>query len=163
MPLVYDQLRQLAAHKMALQTPGQTLQATALVHEAYLKLVGSENQCWVHRGHFIATAAEAMRQILVDNARRKQRVKHGGQQQRIDLDEIEIAVEADDDKILLVHEALTRLAQEDPLKAEVVKLHFFVGLTHSETAQVLDLSEKTVRRHWNFARVWLYQAISAAP
>ena len=147
---------------MAHQPPGQTLQATALVHEAYLRLVASENQSWDHRGHFFAAAAEAMRHILVDNARRKQRAKHGGNMQRLDVDEVEIAAEPDDEKLLLVHEALDKLAAEDPAKAEVVKLHYFVGLTHAETAQVLNISEKTVRRHWNFARVWLYQAIEAA-
>ena len=162
LPLVYQELRRLAAQKMAQQPPGQTLQATALVHEAYLRLVASENQSWDHRGHFFAAAAEAMRHILVDNARRKQRAKHGGTMQRLDLDEIEIAAEPDDEKLLLVHEALDKLAADDPVKAEVVKLHYFVGLTHAETAQVLNLSEKTVRRHWNFARVWLYQAIETA-
>ena len=162
LPLVYQELRKLAAAKMAHQPPGQTLQATALVHEAYLRLVASENQSWDHRGHFFAAAAEAMRHILVDNARRKQRAKHGGNLRRLDVDEIEIAAEPDDEKILLVHEALDKLAADDPVKAEVVKLHYFVGLTHAETAQVLNISEKTVRRHWNFARVWLYQAIEAA-
>ena len=162
LPLVYTELRKLAAAKMAHQPPGQTLQATALVHEAYLRLVASENQSWDHRGHFFAAAAEAMRHILVDNARRKQRAKHGGNLQRLDVDEIEIAAEPDDEKLLLVHEALDQLAAEDPVKAEMVKLHYFVGLTHAETAQVLNISEKTVRRHWNFARVWLYQAIEAA-
>ena len=162
LPLVYQELRRLAAQKMAQQPPGQTLQATALVHEAYLRLVASENQNWDHRGHFFAAAAEAMRHILVDNARRKQRAKHGGDQQRVDVDAVEIAAEVDDEKLLLVHEALEKLAKEDSVKAEVVKLHFFVGLTHAEAAQVLNISEKTVRRHWKFARVWLYQAIEAA-
>ena len=162
LPLVYQELRRLAAHKMAQQPPGQTLQATALVHEAYLKLVASERPNWDGRGHFFAAAAEAMRHILVDNARRKQRAKHGGNQQRLDVDAIEIALEVDDEKLLQVHEALDKLVLEDPVKAEVVKLHYFVGLTHAESAQVLNISEKTVRRHWNFARVWLYHAIQEA-
>lgn len=162
LPLIYEELRKLAAHKMAQQPPGQTLQATALVHEAYLKLVASERPNWDSRGHFFAAAAEAMRHILVDNARRKQRAKHGGNQQRLDVDVIEIAAHDDDDKLLQVHEALDKLALEDAVKAEVVKLHYFVGLTHAESAQVLNISEKTVRRYWNFARVWLYQSIQAA-
>ena len=159
LPLVYRELRRLATGKMASQAPGQTLQATALVHEAYLRLVGSGHQSWESRGHFFAAAAEAMRHILVDRARRKKRAKHGGELQRLDIDVVEIATEGDDEKILLVHEALNKLAAEDPVKAEVVKLHYFAGLTHQETAQALKLSEKTVRRHWNFARVWLYRSI----
>jgi RNA polymerase sigma factor (TIGR02999 family) len=159
LPLVYDELRRLAMAKMANQAPGQTLQATALVHEAYLRLVGADRQNWADRKHFFAAAAEAMRHILVDNARRKQRAKHAGGQQRLELNEIEIAAPAADEKLLLVNEALEALALEDPLRAEVVKLRYFVGLTHAESAQVLELSEKTVRRHWEFARVWLYGAI----
>jgi len=159
LPLVYQELRRLAANKMAAQAAGQTLQATALVHEAYLRLVGSGDHSWNSRSHFFAAAAEAMRHILVDRARRKKRAKHGGELQRLDLDVVEIAAEGDDEKILLVHEALNKLAAQDPVKAEVVKLHYFAGLTHEETAQVLKLSEKTVRRHWTFARVWLYRSI----
>ncbi len=162
LPLIYQELRRLAASKMALQAPGQTLQATALVHEAYLRLAGTGHHSWDSRGHFFAAAAEAMRHILVDRARRKTRVKHGGEFQRLDIDVVEISDEGNDEKILLVHEALDKLAAEDPVKAEVVKLHYFAGLTHQETAQVLKLSEKTVRRHWNFARVWLYHSIRAA-
>ena len=159
LPLVYEELRRLARAKMAQQPPGQTLQATALVHEAWLRLVHSDRPRWQGRTHFFAAAAEAMRHILVDAARRKQRVKHGGSQQRVDANEVEISAGTDDEKLLLVHEALEKLALEDPLRAEVVKLHFFVGLTHAEAAEVLHLSEKTVRRHWNFARVLLYQTI----
>jgi RNA polymerase sigma factor (TIGR02999 family) len=162
LPLVYEELRRIARSKMAQQSPGQTLQGTALVHEAWLRLVGSDRQNWAGRHHFFAAAAEAMRHILVDAARRKQRAKHGGNQQRVDVDEIDIAAGVDDEKLLLVHEALEKLAVEDPLRAEVVKLHYFVGLTHAETAEVMQLSEKTVRRHWTFARVWLYQVIEAA-
>jgi RNA polymerase sigma factor (TIGR02999 family) len=159
LPLVYDELRHLARSRMAQQPPGQTLQATALVHEAWLRLAGSETQRWQGRAHFFAAAAEAMRHILVDRARRKRRAKHGGGQQLADVNDLEIAADTDDEKLLQVHEALEKLALEDPVRAEVVKLHFFVGLTHAETAEVLRLSEKTVRRHWNLARVWLYRAI----
>ena len=162
LPLVYEELRRLARSKMAQQPPGHTLQATALVHEAWLRLVGSQRQEWQGRSHFFAAAAEAMRHILVDAARRKQRAKHGGNQQRVDVNEVEIAAGVDDEKLLLVHEALEKLMLEDPLRAEVVKLHYFVGLTHSETADVLQLSEKTVRRHWSFARVLLYQMIQGS-
>jgi RNA polymerase sigma factor (TIGR02999 family) len=162
LPLVYEQLRALARSKMAQQGPGHTLQATALVHEAWLRLVGSERKDWQGRSHFFAAAAEAMRHILVDNARRKQRFKHGGGQERVDLDNVEIAAGTDNEKVILVHEALEKLAMEDPIRAEVVKLHYFVGLTHAESAELLQISEKTVRRHWNYARVWLYQAIHAA-
>lgn len=162
LPLIYQELRRLAASKMVSQAPGQTLQATALVHEAYLRLAGTGHHSWNSRGHFFAAAAEAMRHILVDRARRKMRAKHGGEFQRLDIDVVEIAAEGGDEKVLFVHEALDKLAAEDPVKAEVVKLHYFAGLTHQETAQVLKLSEKTVRRHWNFARVWLYQSIRSA-
>lgn len=162
LPLIYQELRRLAAGKMAFQAPGQTIQATELVHEAYLRLVGSGHHSWNSRGHFFAAAAEAMRHILVDRARRKKRAKHGGEFQRLDIDVVELAAEGDDEKVLLMHEALNKLAAEDPVKAEVVKLHYFAGLTHQETAQVLQLSEKTVRRHWNFARVWLYRSIQSA-
>ena len=159
LPLVYQELRRLAATKMASQAPGHTLQATALVHEAYLRLVGSSDHSWDSRGHFFAAAAEAMRHILVDRARSKKRAKHGGGFERLDIDDVEVAAEGDDEKVLLVHEALNELAAQDPVKAEVVKLHYFAGLTHEETALVLQLSEKTVRRHWTFARVWLYNSI----
>jgi RNA polymerase sigma factor (TIGR02999 family) len=159
LPLVYDELRRLAAGQMAHQPSGHTLQATALVHEAYLRLVGSGQHGWDGRRHFFAAAAEAMRHVLVDRARRKQRAKHGGELERADIDAIELEAEADSDKILIVHDALDRLAAEDPLKAEVVKLRYFAGLTHLEIAQALSLSEKTVRRHWNFAKAWLYEYI----
>jgi RNA polymerase sigma factor (TIGR02999 family) len=162
LPLVYEELRQLARSKMAQQSAGHTLQATALVHEAWLRMAGAERQEWNGRSHFFAAAAEAMRHILVDSARRKRRAKHGGGQERLDVNEIEIAAGVDDEKILSVHEALEKLAIEDPIRAEVVKLHYFVGLTHAESAEILRISEKTVRRHWNYARVWLYQAIQSA-
>ncbi len=159
LPLVYTELRRLAAAKMANQPPGQTLQATALVHEAYLRLKHSGREEWANRAHFFAAAAEAMRQILVENARRKRALRHGGGQQRLDIQEVPIAIEVDDERILEVDEALELLRLEDATKAEVVKLRYFVGLTHDEIAQVLGLSEKTVQRYWAYARVWLYQQI----
>ena len=162
LPIVYEELRRLARSKMAQQAAGHTLQPTALVHEAWLRLVGSERTEWHGRSHFFAAAAEAMRHILVDSARRKRRAKHGGGQERLDVDEVEISAGTDGEKILLVHEALEKLAMEDPVRAEVVKLHYFVGLTHSESAEILQISEKTVRRHWNYARVWLFQTIQSA-
>lgn len=159
LPLVYRELRKLAAAQLAQQPPGQTLQATALVHEAYLRLMRSDHQNWNGRTHFFAAAANAMRHILVDNARRKHRAKHGGGQERLSLDQIEVADDTEDEKLLLVNEALEQLEREDPVRAQVVELRYFVGLTHIEIAKLLGLSEKTVRRHWHFARVWLYQAI----
>ena len=159
MPLVYTELRRLAASRMAHQPPGHTLQATALVHEAYLRLKDSGREEWANRAHFFSAAAEAMRQILIENARRKRALRHGGGQQRLDVQEIPIAVEMDDEKILQVDEALELLGREDATKAEVVKLRCFVGLNHAEIAQVLGVSEKTVKRYWAYAKVWLYQHI----
>lgn len=160
LPLVYEELRRLAAHRMAHEPAGQTLQATALVHEAYLRLIGSENQPrWDHRGHFFAAAAEAMRRILVDNARRKRRPKHGGDQARVDMEELEVGTAQDDEKLLQVNELIDELAAEDPAKAEVVKQKFFVGLSNAEVATVLGISEKTVNRHWAYCKAWLYSRI----
>lgn len=159
LPLVYTELRRLAAARMASQPPGQTLQATALVHEAYLRLKDSGRQEWANRAHFFSAAAEAMRQILVENARRKRALRHGGGQQRVNIEDLPIAIEVEDEKILEVDEALELLRQEDAAKAEVVKLRYFVGLNHDEIAEVLGLSEKTVRRYWAYAKVWLYQHI----
>ncbi len=159
LPLVYDELRKLAAAKMAQEKPGQTLQPTALVHEAWLRLVDSENQRWENRGHFFAAAAEAMRRILIEKARRRQRLRHGGGQERADLDEIAIIAPESDERLLQVHEALDRLAAEDQVKAEVVKLRFFVGLTDREVADALGLSERTVERHWAYAKPWLFRQI----
>jgi RNA polymerase sigma factor (TIGR02999 family) len=157
LPLVYDELRQLAAQKMAREAPGQTLQATALVHEAYVRLVNVDQaHHWNSRGHFFAAAAEAMRRILVENARRKQRVKHGGGRQRIELDEACPVVGPPSDDLLALDEALTRLAERDPVRAELVKLRFFAGLTMPEAAQALGLSLATAERHWTFVRTWLY-------
>jgi RNA polymerase sigma factor (TIGR02999 family) len=159
LPLVYSELRRLAAAKMASQPPGHTLQATALVHEAYLRLKGSGREGWANRAHFFAASAEAMRQILVESARRKRALRHGGGQERLDIADLPIAIELEDDKILQVDEALELLRREDATKAEVVKLRYFVGLNHGEIAEVLGLSEKTVQRYWAYAKVWLYQHI----
>jgi RNA polymerase sigma factor (TIGR02999 family) len=159
LPLVYGELRRLAAQRLGREQPGQTLQATALVHEAYLRLVGAEKaQQWDSRGHFFAAAAEAMRRILIDNARRKASVKHGGQLKRVNLDEAAAvttpAGSADD--LLALDEALTKLAAQEPVKAELVKLRFFAGLTVPQAAEVLNISPATAERYWTYARVWLY-------
>jgi RNA polymerase sigma factor (TIGR02999 family) len=155
LPLVYDELRQLAAAKLAHEQPGQTLQPTALVHEAYLRLVGGEAKHWDGRGHFFAAAAEAMRRILVESARRKGRVKRGGDRRRVDLDEYEGTSGPSADEILALDEALTRLAEEDPAAAQVVQLHFFAGLSIEQTAEALGLSRATAYRQWSYARAWL--------
>jgi len=156
LPLLYDQLRTLAAQKMANEAPGQTLQPTALVHEAWLRLVGSGQEHWNSRGHFFGAAAEAMRRILVERARNKARVRHGGQLERVDLDHVTVAARDNDDTILAVHEALEKLAGQSPQKAEVVKLRYFAGMEHAEIAEALGVSEPTVRRRWAYARSWLY-------
>ncbi len=154
LPLVYDELRELAARRMAHEAPGQTLQATALVHEAYLRLAGGAECPWNSRGHFFAAAAEAMRRILVEAARRKGRVRHGGEHRRVDLDDIPAEQPAED--LLAIDEALTRLARLDPVRAELVKLRFFAGLTMPEAAAALGVSLATAERYWTFARTWLY-------
>jgi RNA polymerase sigma factor (TIGR02999 family) len=156
LPLVYAELRKLAAQRLAQEKPGQTLQATALVHEAYLRLVGADpKQPWDGRGHFFAAAAEAMRRIVVEQARRKGRVRHGGGLRRADLLDVEVAAPSDDEQILLLDEALTRLAAARPQAAELIKLRFFSGLSVAEAAAVLNLSSRTARRLWVFARAWL--------
>ena len=157
LPIVYEELRRLAAHKMAREAPGQTLQPTALVHEAWLRLVGSGQEHWDHRGHFFAAAAEAMRRVLVDNARRKQRLKREAGEERVELEESRLQAPAEDEKVLLVHDALEVLAAEDPLKAEIVKLRFFVGLNEQEIASLFGVNERTVRRHWELAKIRLFQ------
>jgi RNA polymerase sigma factor (TIGR02999 family) len=163
LPLVYDELRKLAAQKLAQEKPGQTLQATALVHEAYLRLVDEkEVQRWDSRGHFFAAAAEAMRRILVERARRRARLRHGGQRTRLDLDQLDLAQEETPDDLLALDEALERLAAEDKTVAEVVKLRFFAGLTIEQTASALGISVRTANRHWAYARAWLYQQLSEA-
>jgi RNA polymerase sigma factor (TIGR02999 family) len=155
LPLVYEELRRLAAAKMAQQAPGQTLQATALVHEAYLRLTGGGRDQWQDRAHFFRASAEAMRCILIENARWKSRWKRGGRLERVQLEGLELAADTPPDTLLVVHEALERLAAEDAPKAELVKLRFFIGLTYAEAAKVLGLSEPTVKRYWDFARAWL--------
>lgn len=162
LPLVYAELRRLAAHKLASENPNQTLQPTALVHEVWLKLGGEKNWPWRNRNHFFAAAAEAMRRILTDNAKRKLRVRHGGGQQRVELEDYTTAADSEADHILAVSEALEKFARLDPQRAEVVKLRYFVGLTFEETADVLGISEPTAKRYWAFARAWLYEEIRAA-
>ena len=159
LPQVYDELRRLAAAKMAREAAGQTLQPTALVHEAWLRLAKSERQQWRGRDHFFAAAAEAMRRVLVDRARHRRSGKHGGGLERVDLAAVESVVRLDDAVVSQVHDALARLEAEDAVKAEVVKLRFFVGLENSEIAALLGVSEKTVERHWAFAKAWLYRAM----
>ena len=157
LPLVYEELRKLARQKMSREHPGQTLQATALVHEAWLRLGGDRQQPWQNRAHFFAAAAEAMRRILLDRARRRKALRRGGDAQKVDLDSIELAVNADDDQLLAVDAALGGLVEHDPAKAELVKLRFYAGLTIEEAAQTLGLSAMTVKRQWSYARAWLYR------
>lgn len=159
LPLVYEELRKLAAAKMAHESPNQTLQPTALVHEAWLRLTGDENVKWEGRGHFFGAAAEAMRRILIDNARRKRALRHGGGQQRVDIEEVEIAALAKEDELLAMNEALEKFAAVDREKAELVKLRYFVGLTIEEAAAVLNISTPTAKRWWAYSRAWLYQKI----
>jgi RNA polymerase sigma factor (TIGR02999 family) len=163
LPLVYEELRKLAAHRMAGEVAGHTLQPTALVHEAWLRLVRTPDQAWQNRAHFFRTAAECMRRILIDNARRKLQLRHGGGSERVPLDEVDLAGEHDPRQLLHVHEALDRLAAEDPTKAEIVKLRFFVGLENREIAELLDISERTVERAWRFAKAWLLAEFSDGP
>jgi len=153
--VVYDELRRLAAQKMAHERPGQTLQPTALVHEAWLRLGSSSGRRWDSREHFFAAAAEAMRRILIDRARRRARIRHGGECTRVDADDIDLPIAQDGDKCLRVHEALDQLALVDPRKAEVVKMRVFIGMEVQEIAQVLGLSEKSVQRDWVFSKAWL--------
>ncbi len=158
LPLVYEELRKLAAAKLAHEKPGQTLQATALVHEAYIRVVDQLTpQAWNSRGHFFGAAAEAMRRILVENARRKQRLKRGGELVRKSLEDVPVECEVPEDDLLDLDEALSQLAREDPQKAEVVKLRFFAGLSHEEAAQVLGIAAVTAKRHWRYARAWLHR------
>jgi RNA polymerase sigma factor (TIGR02999 family) len=161
LPLVYTELRKLAAAKMARELPGQTLQPTALVHEAWLRVSGPGHTNFQNRAHFFAAAAEAMRRILIDNARRKHALRHGGGQARVDIEEADIAAPTNDEQLLAVHEALDKLAAEDPPKAELVKLRYFVGLSVEEAAEVLGISAPTVKRHWAYAKAWLYRQMRA--
>jgi len=156
LPVVYEELRILAAQRLSQETPGQTLQATALVHEAYLRLVGAESHGWASRGHFFKAAAEAMRRILIDNARRKKCVKRGGGRRPVDLDESLVVDDAAGaEKMLALDEALAKLAQQDPTKADLVKLRYFAGLTIEQAAKALDISHATAERYWDYARSWL--------
>ena len=161
LPLVYEELRLLAAQKLGQEAPGQTLQPTALVHEAYLRLVGDAEHGWKSRGHFFGAAAEAMRRILIENARRKHRFKRGGDQQRLDVDEAQIAIEGPSQDLLALDEALVRLEAADKTKADLVKLRYFAGLTLEQAAEVLEMSPSTAKRHWTYARAWLYKAVTA--
>ena len=157
LPLIYEELRLLAAQRLSREVPGQTLQATALVHEAYLRLVGSEPCSWDNRGHFFKAAAEAMRRILIENARRKKRIRHGGEHRRVELTE-SVAAESDKrlgDDLIALDEALARFAKKDGLKADLVKLRYFAGLTIPQAAQALGISHATAERHWVYARCWL--------
>jgi RNA polymerase sigma factor (TIGR02999 family) len=158
--LVYDELRKLAAVRMGREAPGQTLQATALVHEAWLRLGGDQQPTRQNRAQFFAAAAEAMRRILIERARRRRALRRGGQAEKVDLDGLELPAEMDDEQLLALHEALERLAEHEPPKAELVKLRFFVGLTLEEAAEVLGLSAPTAKRHWAYARAWLYREIT---
>lgn len=161
LPLLYDELRRLAAQKLAHERPGQTLQATALVHEAYLRLVDvDQTQHWNSRGHFFGAAAEAMRRILVDKARRKSTAKHGGDWARIEIPDIESITGSKSDSLIALDEALTKLAAEEPAKAELVKLRYFAGLSVEEAADALGISRTTASRYWTYARVWLFSELN---
>jgi RNA polymerase sigma factor (TIGR02999 family) len=160
LPLVYEELRKLAALKMASQPAGHTLQPTALVQEACLRLVGSPHSQWQGRAHFFAAAAEAIRHILVDRARRKGRIRHGGGLQRVDLEHLDLPNPADSDVVLAVSEALDKLAEHDKVSAELIKLRFFVGLPNTEAAKLLGLSERSAKRTWAYARAWLFQELT---
>lgn len=160
LPLVYDELRKLAAARLSHEQAGQTLQPTALVHEAYLRLVGAErDRHWNSRGHFFGAAAEAMRRIFLNRARDKKRLKRGGDRQRIDLDHIELALETDDDELIALDEALERLAQVDALAAQLVKLRFFAGFTLKQAAESLRIAQRTAERQWAYARAWLFNQL----
>jgi RNA polymerase sigma factor (TIGR02999 family) len=161
LPLVYDELRKLAAAKMAREAPGQTLQPTALVHEAWLRLGGDAQPAWQNRAHFFSAAAEAMRRILIEAARRRRAQRHGGGLEKVNADAtgFEVAAPAADDELLLLHEALEGLAAQDPRKADLVKMNYFIGLTLAEAAQVLGISTRTAERDWAYARAWLFNEI----
>jgi RNA polymerase sigma factor (TIGR02999 family) len=159
MPLVYEELRKLAAYRMSLQPAGQTLQATALVHDAYLRLLGDGEKSWNDRRHFFAAAAEAMRHILIDRARRKAAERHGGGVEKLQLDDVVIATETNDETLLAIDEALEKLTAKDAATAELVKLRFFAGFTFAQAAEILGISERTAKRMWAYARAWLFQEI----
>jgi RNA polymerase sigma factor (TIGR02999 family) len=160
LPLVYDELRRLAAHKLSHESPGNTLQATALVHEAYVRLVDVDSpQLWDGRGHFFAAAAEAMRRILINRAKEKKRLKRGGGKKRLDWNRLEVADDASDDDLIMINDALEVLAEEQPQCAELVKLRFFAGLTLDQAAECLGIGQRTADRYWSFARAWLYKEL----
>ena len=159
-PLVYQELRCLAAQKLSQEQPGQTLQATALVHEAYIRLVEAEDQNWDSSGHFFSAAAEAMRRILIENARRKKSLKYGGDRHRIKLDDASLALDEVSDDLIALDEALTKLTEQDCIVADLVKLRYFAGLTIEQVAKILDISSRTADRYWAYARVWLHQEIT---
>jgi RNA polymerase sigma factor (TIGR02999 family) len=159
LPLVYGELRKLAASRMAREAPGHTLQPTALVHEAWMRLVGSENPKFEGRAHFFAAAAEAMRRILIDRARRKRALRHGGGQERVNLEDVDIAIGKDDDQLLAMNDALDKLAAQNRVEAELVKLRYFVGMTNAQAAEVLGITEAAAKHYWIHARTWLYQEI----
>jgi RNA polymerase sigma factor (TIGR02999 family) len=161
LPPVYDELRKLAAHKLSLLPPGQSLQATALVHEVYLKLTAGEKGQWQNHRHFFAAAAEAMRHILIDRARRRLRVRHGGNAEKVELEGLEIAEPAKDETLLQLSDALDELQAQSPERAEIVKLRFFAGFSEQEIATLLKLSERSVQRHWSYAKAWLFDRIEA--
>jgi len=159
LPLVYEELRRLAAHKMSQEQPGQTLQATALVHEAYIRLVEEAERKWDSRGHFFKAAAEAMRRILVENARRKQRKKHGGEHHRVGIEDVACPAGSDSEELLVLDNAITKLSEQEPLKADLVKLRYFAGLTSEQTAKALNVSKATADRYWAYARAWLLNEV----
>jgi len=160
LPLVYEELRRVATWKLSREKPGQTLQATALVHEAYIRLVGAEAQNWSSRTHFFAAAAEAMRRILVENARRKKRLRHGGNLHRAEMQDADLMIDVPCDDLLALNEALTKFAVEDPAKANLVKLRYFAGLTLEQAAEMLGISRATADRYWSYARAWLFDQIN---
>jgi RNA polymerase sigma factor (TIGR02999 family) len=159
LPILYEELRKLAAIQMARETAGHTLQPTALVHEAWLRLVSNEERSWKNRAYFFAAAAEAMRRILIEHARRKSRLKHGGGQERLNIESLELSEVAPDEKLLMVNEALERLEKQNPERARIVVLKFFGGMTNKEVAQTLGMGERTVKRHWVAAKAWLFDSI----
>jgi RNA polymerase sigma factor (TIGR02999 family) len=161
LPFVYDELRRLAAEKMARESSGQTLDATGLVHEAYIRLVDTERvQHWNSRGHFFAAAAQAMRRILIENARRKRRAKHGGDRERVEIELADLPTRMSSDELIALDEAIEKLTQHDPVKAQLVTLRYFVGMTIEQAAELLDISRVTAHRYWTYARAWLHKEIT---
>jgi RNA polymerase sigma factor (TIGR02999 family) len=161
LPLIYEELRRFAAARMAREAAGHTLQPTALVHEAWLRLVGDGDRTWQNRAYFFAAAAEAMRRILIEHARRKSRLKHGGGQERLNIEDLELAEATPDEKILLVNDALEQLEVEHPVRARIVVLKYFGGMTNKEVAETLGIGERSVDRHWVCAKTWLFRKVSA--